>query len=178
MTKKEAPLFTLRDLLADVPQVGRLEWIGLRPERRAPLVVVEEARLVEGRGLEGDRYKKKNGKRQVSLIQKEHFDVMRALLDVPVEPEILRRNLVLSGIPVAALRRTRFSIGSAVLEGTDRCAPCSRMREALGPGGYAAMIDMGGVLARVLEGGTIKLGDEVRVLGLSSAYKDKSKDDG
>lgn len=34
---------------------GRLEWIGLRPERMAPMAVVEQTLAVADRGLQGDR---------------------------------------------------------------------------------------------------------------------------
>jgi MOSC domain-containing protein YiiM len=161
----QVPGATMRELLGDVPQVGRLTFIGLRPARHVPVVAVMTATLVTERGLTGDRYAQKGGKRQVSLIQAEHLPVIAAFTETPVAPELLRRNLVIEGVPLAALRRLRFSIGEAELEGTDRCAPCSRMREALGPGGYAAMIDMGGILARVIRGGEIHVGDEVRALG-------------
>lgn len=156
----------MRELLADVPQCGRLTFIGLRPARHAPVVAVSAATLITERGLDGDRYARKGGNRQVSLIQAEHLPVIAAFVSTKVSPELLRRNLVVEGIPLAALRRLRFSIGDTELEGTDRCAPCSRMREALGPGGYTAMIDMGGILARVIRGGVIHVGDEVRALGL------------
>ncbi len=165
MDEEEASM--MRRLLANVPQVGHLRWIGLRPARREPLQIVEEANLLTGLGLEGDRYGKKGGKRQVSLIQAEHLPLIGSLSGQEVMPEMLRRNLVIEGIPLAALRRLRFSIGETVLEGSDRCAPCSRMEEVLGDGGYAAMLDMGGILARVIEGGTIRLGDEVRSLGFA-----------
>lgn len=157
----------MRALLANVPQVGTLRWIGLRPKKREALEIVEEAELVTGKGIRGDRYQRAGGKRQVSLIQKEHLPVIAALAGRPAPPELLRRNLVIEGVPLSALRRLRFSIGDVILEGSDRCAPCSRMEEALGDGGYAAMLDMGGILARVIEGGTIRLGDEVRSLGFA-----------
>ncbi len=134
MQGMQVPGATMRELLGDVPQVGRLTFIGLRPARHAPVVAVTTASLVTDRGLTGDRYAQKGGKRQVSLIQAEHLPVIGAFATAPVVPELLRRNLVIEGIPLAALRRLRFSIGEAELEGTDRCAPCSRMREALGPG--------------------------------------------
>ena len=73
----------------------------------------------------------------------------------------LRRNVVVSGIPLIALKGRRFRIGDVLLEGTDPCDPCSRMEAALGAGGYNAMRGMGGLCARILEGGSLRLGDAV-----------------
>ena len=75
--------------------------------------------------------------------------------------------MVVSGIPLIALKGRRFRIGEVVLEGTDSCDPCSRMEEALGPGGFNAMRHMGGLCARIVEGGTFRVGDTV------SAIEDK-----
>ena len=78
-----------------------------------------------------------------------------------ISPATLRRNVVVSGIPLVALKGRRFRIGDVLLEGTDPCDPCSRMEAALGPGGYNAMRGMGGLCARILEGGSVRLGDAV-----------------
>jgi MOSC domain-containing protein YiiM len=81
-----------------------------------------------------------------------------------VAPAAFRRNLVVEGIPLVALKDRRFRIGEVVLEGTGPCDPCSRMEEALGPGGYNAMRGMGGICARIVEGGTFRRGDAVVAL--------------
>ena len=60
-----------------------------------------------------------------------------------------------------ALKGRRFRIGEALFEGTQPCDPCSRMEEALGPGGYNAMRGHGGLCARVLRDGVISVGDEL-----------------
>ena len=99
------------------------------------------------------------GKRQVTLIQAEHLPVIAALAGLEtVAPEHLRRNVVVSGLALLALKDRRFRIGDVLLEGTGECHPCSRMEEAFGPGGYNAVRGHGGITARVLEGGLIEVG--------------------
>lgn len=159
---------TLRDLIAHVPQRGRVRWIGLRPSRDEPMRAVERAEAVLGRGLVGDRYRGRGerGKRQVSLIQAEHLPVVASLLDrEALAPALLRRNLVVEGINLKALQRLRFQVGEVVLEGSGPCAPCSKMDRRLGDGGYAALQGMGGIVARVVEGGELAVGDAVVALG-------------
>ena len=127
--------------------------------------VVEQAVAVPGKGLEGDRYRGSRGVRELSLIQAEHLPVIASLAALDqLEPHILRRNLVVSGISLQALIGRQLQIGEVVLEGTDHCHPCSRMEAALGPGGYNAMRGHGGITARVLTGGEIRVGDAVIAL--------------
>jgi MOSC domain-containing protein YiiM len=108
--------------------------------------------------------------RQVTLIQSEHLPVIAQLARVKaVDPVALRRNLVVSGINLSALKTSRLRIGAALLEIVGPCQPCSRMEAAIGRGGYAAMRGHGGWTARVLEGGALKIGDPVRVEAKSEA---------
>jgi MOSC domain-containing protein YiiM len=152
-------------LLRRFPKSGRLEWIGVRPARREPLVMPAEVLAVEGGGLVGDHYEGGSGARGITLIQAEHLAAGAALLGLEtLDPERLRRNLVISGINLSALKGCRFQVGEAVLEGTGPCHPCSRMEEALGLGGLTAMRGQGGLNARVLRGGRIRLGDDVLFL--------------
>ena len=150
-------------LLAGPMRPGRLEWIGLRPARRAPMSTPVSAMLIAGHGLEGDRYDtKRDGPRQVTLIAIEDLAATAAFLGLSgISPELLRRNLVVSGVNLLALKDRRFRVGTALLEGSGECAPCSRMEEALGPGGYNAVRGHGGITARVIEGGDIAIGDMV-----------------
>ncbi|MCV6604746.1 MAG: MOSC domain-containing protein [Porticoccaceae bacterium] len=146
---------------------GRLCWIGLRPQRREDVRVVERARALQGLGLEGDHrcLKTPGSGRQVTLIAQEHIQAVAAILGrEEIAPEILRRNLVVSGINLLVLRHRHFRIGTAQFEATAHCHPCSRMEEALGPGGFAAMFGHGGLCAKVLFGGEISLGDSVELL--------------
>ncbi|QIE41634.1 MOSC domain-containing protein [Meridianimarinicoccus aquatilis] len=142
---------------------GRIDWIGLRTERRGEVREVT-ATDVELTGLVGDRHSRAN-RRSVTLIQTEHLPVIASLLgrDI-VQPSVLRRNICVSGINLIALRGVPLRLGTAVIEITTICAPCSRMEEVLGPGGYNAMRGHGGWTAKVLEPGHISFGAEVAPL--------------
>jgi MOSC domain-containing protein YiiM len=159
---------TLRSLFSTLPQVGRVEWIGVRPEHRAPVVSEPAVEAIVATGLRGDRYAS-SGRRQVTLIQAEHLAAVASLLgSQAIKAEALRRNIVVSGINLLALKGARFRVGEALLEGTGPCEPCSRMEDALGPGGYNAMRGHGGITARVIEGGWIRIGDSVTFVSLEN----------
>jgi len=136
-------------MMGQFPRPGRVEWLGLRPARRSPVQSVAEVLAEAGVGLAGDHYRSsRNGKRHVTLIQAEHLPVIAALSGIDgLDPALLRRNLVVSGINLLALKDRRFRIGEALLEGTGLAHPCSRMEESLGAGGYNAMRGHGGVAA-------------------------------
>jgi len=152
----------MAELLAEIPQSGRLEAIGLSPRRRAAMQSVTQAELITDGGILGDHHAWRGGKRQVTLIQFEHLAVVAALTGrADLSFSVLRRNLVISGINLLALKNKQFRIGAVLLEGTGLCHPCSRMEENLGAGGYNAMRGHGGLTARVLEGGLIRVGDTV-----------------
>jgi MOSC domain-containing protein YiiM len=144
-----------------MPQQGVVAWIGVRPQRRMPLIGVGEVEACTDLGLAGDRYAG-DGRRQVTLIQAEHLAAAAAILGrEQVDPGLLRRNVVVGGINLYALRDAQFRVGAVLLEGMGICAPCSRMKEALGPGGFNAMRGHGGITARVIEPGVMRLGETV-----------------
>ncbi len=152
----------IRELLTAFPREGRLQWIGLSPGRKQPIVEVMAVDVEWGTGLVGDRHASSGrGMRQVTVLQGEHLPVVSALVGREVSPDELRRNLVVSGINVWALRDQVFRIGAVVLHGTGPCAPCSRMEANLGWGGYNAVRGHGGITARVVEAGRIEIGDSV-----------------
>jgi MOSC domain-containing protein YiiM len=152
--------------MANFPREGKVEWIGIRVERRAPLASMTQVETIAGYGLVGDHYaSKSNGKRQVTLIQAEHLEAVAKILGrSEVRADGVRRNLLVSGINLYALRNRKFRIGTVLLEGSGPCEPCSRMEEVLGVGGYNAMRGHGGIIARILEGGMFKVGESVEPL--------------
>lgn len=151
-------------LTSQFTKPGVVDWIGIRSERRKPLTSVSSVEAVAGVGLAGDHYASKNGKRQVTLIQKEHINAVASMVGMDeIQPSLLRRNIVVSGINLHALKDKAFKLGGAVLEYTGECHPCSRMEENLGDGGYNAMRSHGGITCRILENGVIGVGDELVV---------------
>lgn len=153
----------LQVLLDTLPQVGRVEWIGLRPSKDESMLAVDQVQVIMNKGLEGDRFKGRPGsRRQVTLIQQEHLNVIASCLNLEsVSPALLRRNIVVSGINLLALKNKMFRIGDAMLEFTGLCHPCSKMEHQLGEGGYNAMRGHGGITARVCEPGLVRLNDKV-----------------
>ncbi len=147
-----------------LPQQGRVTWIGVRPAKRAAMAVLDEVEAEAGWGLTGDRFAREGGRRQVTLIQAEHLTAVASMLGRDnLAPELVRRNIVVSGINLLALKGRRFVVGHAVLEHTGLCHPCSRMEDALGAGGYNALRGHGGITARVVTSGRICRSDTVAV---------------
>jgi MOSC domain-containing protein YiiM len=158
---------SLRERLLEVPQVGQVTWIGVRGEPDEAMTVLTDVEAVAERGLVGDRAgRKRGGNRQVTLVQAEHLAVLASLTGaLEVRPEQLRRNLLVSGVNLLALVKLRFAVGEeVVLVGTGPCAPCQKLDQTLGLGGFQAARGHGGITARVERGGTIRLGSTVRVL--------------
>jgi MOSC domain-containing protein YiiM len=164
---------SLRQLTQQFSQTGKLDAIYLRPARGVASTSHQHVQAVAQLGLVGDRTHNTPSRnplgsnRQVTLIQAEHIAVISALIGKPVDAKTLRRNLVVSGINLLAAKSLfkdqtmQLSIGEVVLEITGPCEPCSKMELALGQGGYNAMRGHGGVTARIIKGGELKVGDSV-----------------
>lgn len=163
---------TIRDLNTPPHIAGRVEAVIVRGAPRDPARTISATQALAGIGLADDRLGKKGeselSTRQVTLVQAEHLPVIAQLAHLDgvaaVDPVRLRRNLVVSGINLLALRNARVQVGDAVLEIVGPCAPCSRMETEVGPGAYAAMRGHGGMTARVITTGAIRVGDVVRVV--------------
>jgi MOSC domain-containing protein YiiM len=153
--------------LDELPQ-GTLEWVGVRPARKEPMQVLERVEAIAGLGLAGDRRCQGSvgSARQVTIISVEYIQIITQLLQKEsIDPSLLRRNLVVSGINLTALRHQRFTIGDVIIEATAQCHPCVRMEKALGKHGVAAMLGHGGLCAKIIQGGIIRVGDDVTHVG-------------
>jgi hypothetical protein len=176
---------TLQSLCQTMPQLGRLQAIYARPARYVPCVKLASTQAVKGVGLQDDRrylefaaagYAEiKVSNRQVTLMQAEHIDVIASIMQLQeIDVALFRRNLIVSGINLLAIKPLfkhqvhLLQIGEVLLEITGHCTPCSRMEGLLGPGGYNAMRGHGGVNAKVIEGGVLRVGDAVKLRDMTA----------
>lgn len=156
---------TIKDLQNILPQVGTIELISFRTEKKGAIETANEVMISAEDGILGDYQSKKGSKRMVTIIQKEHLDVVSTLLGKEVNIKQTRRNLLVSGINLLALHNRQFKLGDKViLQGTGYCVPCKQMENNLGAGGFNAMRGHGGITALVIKGGTITVNDKVQLI--------------
>lgn len=127
---------------------------------------VDEVEAIQGLGLKGDRYatgegsfNKKSGigNRQVTLVNAIFFDGR------PFSFADSRRNIVTTGVELMDLISRAFEIGDACFRGVKYCDPCVRPSKLSGNqmSFKEAFFDRGGLIAEVIEGGIIRVGDSI-----------------
>ena len=133
--------------------------VGLRicPGHREPMQQVASVRAVEDSGLEGDRHAKADSKRQVLLIESETLEKL-GLKYGDVKENVTTRGIALMALPIG----TRLRVGEAIFEVTQACQPCSRMEE-LRQGLQQELGGQRGMLTRVVQSGTLRMGDAIVV---------------
>ena len=148
---------------------GTVISIHIAPTGAAPMRSVTNAKVVVGRGLEGDRYYSKLGTysnqagsgRDVTLIEIEAIDGLKRDYEVQLDPGQSRRNIVTRGIALNHLVEQEFRIGDVVLRGTRLCEPCAHMEKLTVKGAMRGLIHRGGLRAEIIKGGTIRIGDRI-----------------
>ena len=149
---------------------GVLLAIHIAPEASAPMVELGAARLVEGVGIEGDRYATARGTyshkphpdRQVTLIEMEALDALTRDHGIDLPPHETRRNLTTGGVPLNHLVGREFRVGEVVLLGGRLNVPCQYLEDLLGKKVFKPLIHRSGLNCLIVKGGTIRPGDSVR----------------
>jgi MOSC domain-containing protein YiiM len=149
---------------------GRLASIHITPAAEASAQTVDQVRVVEGRGLEGDRYFEAAGTfsdspgdgRHVTLIELEALEALRLETGIALSPGDSRRNLATSGVPLNHLVGQDFHVGEVVLRGTRLCEPCAHLASLTDPGVLPGLVHRGGLRADVVRGGVVRVGDRIR----------------
>ena len=139
-------------------QQGSITNIYIARVKETPSEPVEEATAISGMGLEGDRSCRADNVRQVLLMDKETLDRM------DLAPGQIKENITTSGMDLTAAKAGHvFFIGDEVtMEVVGDCEPCGKM-DAIRPGLREGLNGRRGMLATVINGGSIKVGDSIRL---------------
>lgn len=153
--------------------MGRLEAIHIAAAASGPMQPLSEVEAITGRGLAHDRYAEgvgwysarptAPGAREVTLFEAEVLDQLRAEHGVIFEAAEHRRNLTTRGVRLGELIGRRFQVGAVLLEGVRDCPPCEHLEQVTSKPVLAPLVGHGGLRARVVEGGTIRVGDHIAV---------------
>ena len=138
--------------------MGTVVGVWTSPGRGAGRMDAHERRqAIVGGGLEGCAHANPP-KREVLFVSKEHLD------SVGVDPGAVRENLTVDGDDVQQWPvGQQVRVGGALFEITMVCDPCHKM-DVLREGLRAELADKRGMLARVVEGGEVAIGDEIELL--------------
>jgi MOSC domain len=149
---------------------GQVVAIYTAPEEGAPMESRDRVRAIAGVGLDGDRYaagsgkytrSDDNGRRAITLIEREAVAAARREYEVELEEHEARRNVVTEGVPLNHLVGRTFRVGDVVLRGFKLAEPCTHLEGLTRSGVRRALVHRAGLRAEILEGGTINVGDAV-----------------
>jgi MOSC domain-containing protein YiiM len=151
--------------------MGHLEAICVASAAEAPMRSLSEVEALAGVGLAGDRYAlgigyysprpTDPGAREVTLIEAEELEWLATEHGIALAPTEHRRNLTTRGVRLPPLIGKRFKVGDVVLEGVRDCPPCEHLEQLTGKHVMRLLLERSGIRARVVLGGTIRIGDAI-----------------
>lgn len=138
-----------------------------------PMQALTEAQAIAGEGLAGDRYRNGRGfyspvptdpgARELTLIEEDALAAVMQETGITLRPEEHRRNLTTRGVALDALLGRRFRVGAVLCEGVRPCPPCNHLEEVTGKPVMPPLVHRGGLRARIIEGGMIRVGDGIEI---------------
>jgi MOSC domain-containing protein YiiM len=151
---------------------GVVRYLHITPRAFLPMRAMPELQLIEGKGIEGDRYMigreegfyshKPEPGRQVTLFEFETLVALERDANIELGPEEHRRNVTTQGVPLTHLVGRQFWLGETLLEATRLSIPCRHIEEITGKAIFDPLINRSGLNCRILKGGTVRVGDAVR----------------
>ena len=149
---------------------GTVDSIHIAPAASEPTVSVEQAHAVPGKGLEGDRYFKREGTysdrhgpdREITLIEIETIQALERDYKYELSPGDARRNIVTRNVPLNHLVGREFQVGEVTLRGIRLNEPCNHLAGLTDDKVKQGLVHRGGLRAQILTEGTIQPGDEIR----------------
>ncbi|MDA1002845.1 MAG: MOSC domain-containing protein [Chloroflexi bacterium] len=136
-------------------------------ESRAPVEARDDVMLVAGVGIEGDRYATGRGfwsdpqwpDQELTFVEAEVAE------ELGIEPSALRRNVVVRGVRLDDLIGAEVAIGEALIAGVRPCDPCAHIEHVSArPGLLKALVGRGGLRARIVRGGRVRVGDAITIV--------------
>lgn len=143
--------------------------IYVAPERRKPMEARDSVRAVPNVGIEGDHRwdptgelaKKKGPGREITLIEVEAIEAVFRDYEIQLGADQTRRNVLTRGVALNHLIGKEFRIGTIRLVGVELCEPCSSLESMTQKGVKAALVHRGGIRCRILDEGTLRVGDAI-----------------
>jgi MOSC domain-containing protein YiiM len=134
-----------------------------QPPGEHSLIEVNEIECVAGRGVKGDRFfdYRADYKGQITFFSSEVFAEVCRVVGTNRTPAAARRNVVTSGVDLNALIGQKFMVQGVEFEGVCECKPCYWMDSAIGPGAEEALRGRGGLRARILNDGTLRVNESI-----------------
>jgi MOSC domain-containing protein YiiM len=149
---------------------GIIVSIQIAPSANVSLQNLEQVRVVEGLGLEGDRYYNRTGaysnkhdeSREATFIESEALTALSGDYHVELTGAESRRNFTTSGVALNHLVGREFKVGEAVFRGIRLCEPCTHLEETSGKPARKGLIHRGGLRAQIVQSGLVCVGDDVQ----------------
>ena len=144
---------------------GRIEAIFIAAKHGEQPHAVDSAVGVAGKGLEGDRNFGDDDPDScnITFIEAERFERQRDEHGLDLNPANARRQVLVRGVDLGQLIGMRFMAGELECEGEERCEPCSHLVKLVGTQVVLKGLLHSGLRARIVRGGTIRVGDQVRL---------------
>jgi MOSC domain-containing protein YiiM len=148
---------------------GTLLHIHIATAASEPMRSLDEARLLAGVGVDGDRYATRRGTysakhhidRQVTLIEAETLEALARDHGIELAPMEHRRNLTTRGVPLNHLVGRYFRVGDCVLFGGRLNVPCRYLEDLVGKKVFKPLLNRSGLNCRIVVGGLVRAADPI-----------------